>query len=158
MVHVGKQIWKQAMTLEALLAFQAKYLPAKTIHDTLGVKFTKLGDNFLEATMPVDDRTRQPYGILHGGASVVLAESLGSFASVLVAGPENLAVGIEVSASHLKSISSGSVTGRVRPIRLGKSLHVWEIKIHETDKEEAGLVCHSKLSVIIRPNSKAKSS
>jgi 1,4-dihydroxy-2-naphthoyl-CoA hydrolase len=156
MAHVGKQIWKHSMTLESLLAFQAKYLPAKTIHDTLGVKFTKLGDNFLEASMPVDDRTRQPYGILHGGASVVLAESLGSFASVLVAGPENLAVGIEVSASHLKSISSGSVTGRVRPIRLGKSLHVWEIKIHETGKEEAGLICHSKLSVIIRPN-KAKS-
>lgn len=128
----------------------------KNIADNLGIRWSKIGDDFIEATMPVDERTKQPFGILHGGASVVLAETLGSFASQLIAGPGSVCVGIEVSASHLKSVSNGSVTGRATPIRLGKSLHVWEIKIHETGKEDAGLICHSKLSVMVKDAPKPK--
>lgn len=147
-----RSIWKQqGLSLEQINHFIIKNHAPQNILKTLGIIYTNIGDDFLEATMPVDERTRQPYGILHGGASVVLAETLGSFASVLVAGPDHIAVGIEVSASHLKSVSHGSVTGRVHPIRLGKSLHVWEIKIHETGKEEEGLICHSKLTVMVRP-------
>lgn len=101
--------------------------------------------------MPVDHRTAQPYGILHGGASVALAETLGSYASYLVVGDEDKAcVGVDISATHLRSVSAGSsVTGRATPVKLGRNLHVWEIKIHETGKEDAGITCLSKLSVMI---------
>lgn len=143
---LGRQIWKQVYSLE-----QLNRIRKETIVHHLGIQYTKIGPDFLEATMPVDHRTHQPYGILHGGASVVLAETLGSFSSVLVAGLEDkLAVGIEVSASHLRSVRSGSVTGRVSPIRLGKSLHVWQIQIFETGKEDLGMICHSKLTVMVR--------
>jgi 1,4-dihydroxy-2-naphthoyl-CoA hydrolase len=147
-----KHIWKQLLTIEQMNNFRSVIYPGQTIMHSLGVKWSKIGDDYIEAVMPVDERTRQPFGILHGGASVVLAESLGSFASTLVAGPDHICVGIEVSASHLRSVASGTVTGRVSPIRLGKALHVWEIKIHETGNEKAGLVCHSKLNVMIREN------
>jgi uncharacterized protein (TIGR00369 family) len=152
MAGLRQHIWKQLCSIEQLNSFMTKAHPHKTILHTLGIQYTKIGDNYLEATMPVDHRTHQPYGILHGGASVVLAESLGSFASVLVAGADHLVVGIEVSASHLRSVKSGSVTGRATPLRLGKSLHVWEINIHETGKEDDGLVCHSKLTVMVKPS------
>jgi 1,4-dihydroxy-2-naphthoyl-CoA hydrolase len=147
MAQTTRHIWKRLLTLEEM---NDPARVAKTLVNTLGIAYTKIGDNFIEGTMPVDDRTKQPFGILHGGASVVLAETLGSFASKLVAGTDHAVVGIEVSASHLKAVREGSVTGRVTPIRLGKSLHVWEIKIHETGKEEEGLICHSKLSVLVR--------
>lgn len=150
MANVSRRIWKQLLSVEQLNNFKLPMHPGNTLLHSLGIQYTKIGDDFIEATMPVDDRTRQPYGILHGGASAALAETLGSFASAIIAGPGYLPVGIEISASHLKSVREGSVTGRVQPIRLGKSLHVWEIKIHETGNEEGGLVCHSKLTVMIR--------
>jgi 1,4-dihydroxy-2-naphthoyl-CoA hydrolase len=112
----------------------------------LGLEFTAFGDDYLEAKMPVDHRTKQPAGLLHGGASVVLAETLGSVASYLCAAQGKKCVGIEINANHLKSVTEGFVTGRVRPIRLGRSLHVWTIEIHNS---AADLVCVSRLTVAI---------
>jgi len=113
----------------------------------LGIQFSEIGDNFLKATMPVDHRTRQPYGILHGGASVVLAETLGSVSSALVIDHEKfMCVGIEVNANHLRSARQGLVTGTCTPIHLGAQTHVWDIKIHD----EAGkLCCISRLTVAV---------
>jgi len=136
-------IWKEPVTLEALNAYGGTdhMLP------TLGIRFTEVGDDYLVATMPVDARTKQPAGILHGGASCVLAESLGSVASSLVAGRDKDALGIEINANHLASVPSGVVTGRVTPTRLGQSLHVWDIRL--TD-ERGRLTCVSRLTVMIR--------
>eukprot|EP00428_Durinskia_dybowskii_P062438 CAMPEP_0170376464 /NCGR_PEP_ID=MMETSP0117_2-20130122/11739_1 /TAXON_ID=400756 /ORGANISM="Durinskia baltica, Strain CSIRO CS-38" /LENGTH=128 /DNA_ID=CAMNT_0010631669 /DNA_START=157 /DNA_END=543 /DNA_ORIENTATION=+ len=116
----------------------------------IGIEVTKITPEYLEGIMPVDQRTHQPYGLLHGGASAALAETLGSLAAAVASGEDKTAVGVELSSSHLRGIRAGSVTGRAYPLRLGKSLHVWEIKIHETGNEAAGLVCHSKLTVMIR--------
>lgn len=136
------------MTIEELDKWNAN-----TIHDSLGIRFLSVGDNFLEASMPVDHRTQQIMGLLHGGASVVLAESLGSVASALVVGPlEKSCVGIEISASHLGGADSGNVIGRVTPIRLGKALHVWNIEIRKegSTPEKPLKVCHARLTVMIR--------
>ena len=138
-------IWKKPITLEELNAFSPR-----TLQHTLGIQMIGIGDDYLEGTLPVDERTRQPYGLLHGGASVALAETLGSLASYCVSGGEQVCVGIEISASHLRSVQSGSVTGRASPLRLGKSIHVWEIRIHETGKPQADLVCLSKLTVLLK--------
>ncbi|MEO5970318.1 MAG: hotdog fold thioesterase [Bdellovibrionia bacterium] len=142
------KIWKSPVTIEELEKWNAN-----TIHESLGIRFLSVGDDFLEASMPVDHRTKQAAGLLHGGASVVLAESLGSIASALVVGPrDKTCVGIEINASHLGSAESGSVIGRVTPIRLGKSLHVWNIEIHKagTTSEKPKMICHSRLTVMIR--------
>jgi 1,4-dihydroxy-2-naphthoyl-CoA hydrolase len=115
----------------------------------LGIRFTGAGEDYLEAAMPVDARTRQPAGILHGGASCVLAETLGSVASNLVVGDgEAECLGIEINANHLNAVRDGTVTGRVTPTRLGRSLHVWDIRI--TD-ERGRLTCVSRLTVMVRP-------
>lgn len=149
-------IWKLPPSLEDLNP------PShKTIHQTLGIKFTRIGDQFLEATLPVDHRTVQPMGLLHGGASAVLAESLGSVASLLVVGPKQSVVGIEINASHLRGVRSGHVLGRVTPARLGKSVHVWDIRIYHIEEGHPILsgmespdglpeVCRSRLTVMIR--------
>jgi 1,4-dihydroxy-2-naphthoyl-CoA hydrolase len=102
------------------------------------------GDDYLKATMPVNDRTKQPLGILHGGASVVLAESLGSVASVLCIDMETKnIVGLEINANHIRSVKEGIVTGTAKPIHLGRSTQVWEIKIHN---EQHQLVCISRIT------------
>ncbi len=114
----------------------------------LGIEFIEAGDGYLVARMPVDGRTHQPFGVLHGGASVVLAESLGSTASwLLLDDPtRQRAVGLEVNANHLRSVRSGWVYGRVTPIHMGRTTHVWDIRItDEADK----LVCISRLTVAI---------
>ncbi len=121
----------------------------QSIHTSLGIVFTAIGTNFIEATMPVDDRSRQPAGILHGGASVVLAESLGSIASRLVVGTQNAQIfGIEVNASHLSSVSEGFVLGRAEPLRIGKTLHVWSISIKELSTGKP--TCHARLTTMVR--------
>jgi 1,4-dihydroxy-2-naphthoyl-CoA hydrolase len=145
-----RSIWKKVINEETLKTINGRY--GKTLMGSLGIEVTKIGNNYLEGTMPVNEKTWQPYGLLHGGASAALAETLGSLGSGLAAGEGFSAVGVELSASHLRGVRSGSVTGRAYPLRLGKGLHVWEIKIHETGKEEAGLVCHSKLTVVVREN------
>ena len=106
------------------------------------------GDDYLIARMPVDARTVQPYGILHGGASVTLAETLGSIASFLTLDPSSnqTPVGIEVNANHIKSVKSGWVYGKVTPVHLGRKTHVWDIRITDENKS---LVCVSRLTVMI---------
>ncbi len=115
--------------------------------DYLAIQFTKIGDDFLEATMPVDHRTKQPMGLLHGGASVVLAETLGSVAaSILIDLNSHYAVGLEINANHIKSARDGVVTGRATPIHVGKGTHVWGIEI----KNELGeLVAISRITMAI---------
>lgn len=116
----------------------------------LGLTFAEIGPDYLKGTMPVDHRTRQPYGLLHGGASVVLAETLGSIASALVVDHSRYrCVGVEVNANHLRSVKEGLVTGTCRPLHLGRTTHVWEIRI--TDERQR-LVCVSRLTVaVIKP-------
>ena len=118
-----------------------------TMHDVIGLEFTEVGDDYLVATLPVDHRTKQPYGILHGGASAVLAESLGSVASNMVLSDGWEALGIELNANHLKAVREGYVTGRVTAIHLGKTLHVWEIRISDS---KGALTCVSRLTVLVR--------
>lgn len=118
-----------------------------TLGEHLGMKFTEIGPDYLKATMPVDHRTKQPYGLLHGGASVALAETLGSVGAALVVDHnEFICVGQEINANHLRSVRNGIVTGTARPIHIGASSQVWEIKIHD---ERDQLVCISRLTVAV---------
>ncbi|MEK6774703.1 MAG: hotdog fold thioesterase [Bdellovibrionota bacterium] len=135
-------IWSQKPNLE-----QLNKLSQNTLCEHLGMVFTDIGDDFIVAKMPVDQRTKQPLGLLHGGASVALAESLGSIASAFcVDAAKKMPVGVEINANHLKSAVSGFVIGKVTPQRLGKNIHVWNIEIHN-DKTE--LICVSRLTVMI---------
>jgi 1,4-dihydroxy-2-naphthoyl-CoA hydrolase len=118
-----------------------------TMADHLGLQFSEIGESHLKATMPVDNRTKQPYGLLHGGASAALAETLGSVASALVIDQSKwLCVGLEINANHIRSAKEGFVTGTCTPIHLGASTHVWDIKVHD---EQNKLVCISRLTVAI---------
>ncbi|MCZ2483481.1 hotdog fold thioesterase [Aquirufa nivalisilvae] len=114
----------------------------------LGIEFLEVYPEYFTARMPVDHRTKQPFGLLHGGASVVLAETMGSIATMLVAkDPETMkAVGVEINANHLKAVREGWVIGTCSPIRIGRTMHVYDIKIHN---EQADLVCVSRLTVAI---------
>ncbi|WP_446832052.1 hotdog fold thioesterase [Candidatus Foliamicus sp.] len=115
----------------------------------LGVEIVEIGDDFLRARMPVDHRTQQPFGLLHGGASAVLAESVGSWSSYLCTPPgEYQVLGLEINLSHLRPARSGFVYGTARPIRLGGLVHVWDIRV--TD-EEGVLLSVSRLSTAVRP-------
>ncbi len=116
--------------------------------DVLGIEFIDVQPDFIKAKMPVDSRTKQPYGLLHGGASVVLAETLGSIASSLaVADPSSQrGVGVEINANHMKSVKEGFVIGTCTALKIGKTLHVYDIKIHD---ESGDLVCVSRLTVAI---------
>ena len=114
----------------------------------IGLEFTELGNDFIKAKIPIDYRTRQPYGILHGGASCVLAETLGSVASAMVIDhTKYISLGIEINANHVRSISSGVAEGVCKPLHLGKTIHVWEINIYD-DKRK--LTCVSRLTVMIK--------
>ncbi len=137
-------IWKQAVHLETFNSFNTN-----TLAEHLDIVFTEVGPDYIRATMPVSHKTVQPYRILHGGANVVLAETLGSVASTLCI--ENLdthtAVGLEINANHLRSVREGaSVIGTCRPIRIGRTVHVWQIEIHNEQNE---LCCVSRLTVSI---------
>jgi 1,4-dihydroxy-2-naphthoyl-CoA hydrolase len=129
-------------------------LGKNTLGEHLGMQFTEVGDNYLKATMPVDHRTHQPYGLLHGGASVALAETLGSVGAALTLDPDQfICVGMEINANHLRSVRSGKVTGTATPLHRGSSSQVWEIKIHD---DHGKLVCISRLTVAVlkKPGSK----
>ncbi|MBO9563341.1 MAG: hotdog fold thioesterase [Niastella sp.] len=120
-----------------------------TIAEVIGLEFTEIGTDFLKGRMPVDHRTHQPYGLLHGGASCVLAETLGSVASALVIDQSKfICVGLEINANHVRGVRSGFVTGTASPIHIGASTHVWDIRI--TDERDK-LVCISRLTVAILP-------
>jgi 1,4-dihydroxy-2-naphthoyl-CoA hydrolase len=118
-----------------------------TMTDFLDIRFTQIGEDFLEATMPVTDKTKQPLGLLHGGANVVLAETLGSVAATLTVDTSRQhCVGLEINANHLKSVRDGLVRGVTKPIHLGKKTQVWEIKIYNSHDE---LTCISRITMAI---------
>ena len=141
-------IWRYRPTLE-----QLNEMCRNTLMEALGIRFVELGEDFLAATMPVDARTHQPLGLLHGGASAALAETLGSAAAncCLDAATE-YAVGLEINANHLRGLRKGQVTGRARPLHLGRRTQVWETRI----EDEAGrLVCVSRLTLAVVPRERA---
>jgi 1,4-dihydroxy-2-naphthoyl-CoA hydrolase len=120
---------------------------ANTIGALIGLRITEIGEDFLRGTLPVDGRTRQPFGRLHGGASCVLAEELGSIAATLcLDSRESIAVGLEINANHVRGIFEGTVTGTARPLHLGRSTQVWDIRIED---ERQRLVCISRLTVAV---------
>ncbi|WP_231425598.1 hotdog fold thioesterase [Pedobacter sp. Leaf250] len=121
--------------------------PKNHIGALLGIQFTEIGVDFIEGTMPVDERTHQPAGILHGGASVVLAETLGSIASYMLIDPEKyVAVGLEVNANHLRPVKTGLVRGICKPIHIGAKTHIWDIKIYN---DRGKMSCVSRLTVAV---------
>ena len=137
-------IWLKEPNLEELNS-----RPKNHIGGLLDIKFTEIGKDFLKGTMPVDDRTRQPYGILHGGASVVLTETLGSVASNLVLDTNfKMGVGLEVNANHLRPIKSGLITGICTPIHIGGKTHVWDIKLYN---DKGKITCISRLTIAVVP-------
>jgi 1,4-dihydroxy-2-naphthoyl-CoA hydrolase len=126
---------------------QLKSFGEKTMIDHIGIEFIEIGNDHLKAQMPVDHRTIQSYGLLHGGASVTLAETIGSIASALVIDREKYyCVGLEINANHIRSAKNGFVTGVAKPIHLGSKTHVWEIKIYDAKEK---LLCISRLTVAI---------
>lgn len=117
-----------------------------TAMEPLAIEFTALGADFLTATMPVDGRTKQPYGLLHGGASVLLAETLGSTAGNLCCREGYVCVGVEINANHLRGVRAGSVTGTARPLHVGGRTQVWEIRIED---DRGRLACVSRLTLAV---------
>jgi 1,4-dihydroxy-2-naphthoyl-CoA hydrolase len=135
-------IFNSAITIEML-----NKMSPNTMTEHLGIVFTNIGDDYIEATMPVDHRTHQPLGLLHGGASVVLAETLGSVAATCcVDMSKQYCVGLEINANHIKSVREGFVTGITRPIHIGKRTQVWEIKITNPQQE---LLCVSRITMAV---------
>jgi 1,4-dihydroxy-2-naphthoyl-CoA hydrolase len=138
-------IWKQPIDLVRINGWSRG-----TMMETLDIRFTEAGDDWIRATMPVDHRTQQPFGLLHGGASVVLAETLGSSAALLTLDVENeIAVGLDINANHIRGVRSGLVTGTAKAIHLGRTTQVWEIRIEE---ETGKLVCLSRLTMAVIPS------
>lgn len=135
-------IWFQPFTLDELNRYQQQ-----TLVTHLGIRYTEIGDDYLKAVMPVDERTKQPAGILHGGASVALAETLGSTgANLMVDRQQKLCVGLDINANHVRAMRSGQVTGTARPLHIGGSTQVWEIRIAD---EKDRLVCISRITMAV---------
>jgi 1,4-dihydroxy-2-naphthoyl-CoA hydrolase len=135
-------IFRKDVTLEAL-----NKLSKNTMAERIGIEFTQVGEDFLEAKMPVDSRTHQPFGLLHGGASVALAETMGSVAAhCLLENDKQFCVGLEINANHLKGVREGFVKGVTRPIHVGKKTQVWEIRIVNEEQE---LVCISRITMAV---------
>ena len=142
-------IWRASITPEALTE-----RGRRSLSGYLGIRITEIGPDFVRATMPVNEHTQQPFGVLHGGASVALAETAGSLASTMCVDMQQfMCVGQEINANHLRSVSSGTVTATARPFHLGGRSHVWHIEIRD---ESERLVCVSRLTMAIverRPTS-----
>ncbi len=135
-------IWKRSATPAELTEVGRKSLPGY-----LGIVFTEVGADFLRATMPVNAHTHQPFGLLHGGASVTLAETLGSVGSILcIDAARFMAVGQEINANHIRGMAAGLVTGTARPYHLGRTSHVWHIELRD---EREQLVCVSRLTIAV---------
>jgi 1,4-dihydroxy-2-naphthoyl-CoA hydrolase len=134
-------IWKQPVSVEILTAIHRDTAPAH-----LGIEFLEVGDDFIRGRVPVDTRTRQPYGILHGGVSVVLAETLGSCGAAYAAPAGHRAVGLDINANHLRSTESGWVTGVARPVHVGRSTQVWQIDLSD---EQGRLTCVSRITMAV---------
>lgn len=135
-------IFRKDITLEAL-----NKLSKNTMAEQIGIEFTAIGDDFMEARMPVDARTHQPFGLLHGGASVALAETLGSVAAhCCVDAAKQFCVGLDINANHVRGVKDGFVTGITKPIHIGKKTQVWEIRILNQKDE---LVCISRITMAV---------
>ena len=135
-------IWHQEIDIKTL-----ENIGLGTMSKHLGIEIVEIGNDYLKAKMPVDARTKQPYGILHGGASVALAETIGSYGSHLVIDSSKYrAVGLEINANHIRKVSEGFVLGTAKPIHIGKSTHVWSIEI--TDNLDR-LICICRLTVAV---------
>ena len=117
-----------------------------TMAEAIGIRFTEIGSNFIRAEMPVDHRTHQPYGLLHGGASAALAESVGSVASALLIREDQICVGIELNCNHIRGKREGMVVATAEPLHIGATTHVWDIKIRD---EAERLICVSRLTVAV---------
>ena len=138
-------IWKQPVSVASLTDIHVNTAVAH-----LGIEFIEVGDDFISARAPVDTRTRQPYGILHGGISVVLAETLGSCGSAFASPAGYRAVGLDINANHIRSVTDGWVTGVARPIHVGRTTHVWQI---EMTNAAGQLTCVSRITMaILAPN------
>lgn len=134
-------IWTRPISVEELTAIHRDTAPAH-----LGMEFLEVGDDYLTGRIPVDARTRQPYGLLHGGVSVVLAETLGSCGAIFCAPPGHRVVGLDINANHLRGATSGWVTGKTTPVHIGRSTHVWHIEM----RNDAGeLTCVSRLTMAV---------
>jgi uncharacterized protein (TIGR00369 family) len=137
------RIWQQPISVATLTATSVN-----TAVSHLGIEFLEVGDDFISARVPVDARTIQPFGLLHGGVSVVLAETLGSCGANFACPPGFQAVGLDIHANHLKGVTSGWVTGVTRPIHIGRTTQVWQIDL----KNEAGeLTCVSRITMAVLP-------
>ncbi|HEY3644464.1 MAG TPA: hotdog fold thioesterase [Gammaproteobacteria bacterium] len=135
-------IWFKPFSVDDLNAYQQQ-----TLVSHLGIRYVEVGDDFLSATMPVDQRTKQPAGILHGGASVALAETLGSTGANLVLDRDKkLAVGLDINANHIRAMREGTVKGTARALHIGSTTQVWEIKIVD---EQERLVCVSRITMAV---------
>lgn len=137
----ARSVFRRPIEIAALNA-----LSEGTAMRPLGIEFTEIGPDYLRGTMPVDARTRQPYGLLHGGASVLLAETLGSTAGGLCVEEGQGVVGIEINANHLAGVREGTVTGTARPLHVGRSTQVWEIRIEDA---QGRLACVSRLTLAV---------
>ena len=139
------RIWKRPISVELLTLNNAN---SAVTH--LGIEFLEVGDDFIRARVPVDERTRQPYGLLHGGVSVVLAETLGSCGAAFSCPDGHRAVGLDINANHLKGATSCWVTGIARPVHIGRTTQVWQIDLHN-DADE--LTCVSRITMaVLAPN------
>lgn len=135
------RLWKQPISVETLTAIHAD-----TAVQHLGMEFLEVGDDFIRARVPVDTRTRQPYGLLHGGVSVVLAETLGSCGAAFACPPGHRAVGLDINANHLKGATQGWVTGITRAVHIGRTTQVWQIDLTNDAGE---LTCVSRITMAV---------
>ena len=139
-------IWKAKPDLDMV-----QKMSAKSMGGHIGMQIIEIGEDFVRGTLPIDRRTVQPWGRLHGGASVVLAEELGSTAANLCIDPdEAFAVGLDINANHLRGVTSGTVTGTARPIHIGRTTQVWEIRI-EDDKGQLACISRLTMAVVSKP-------
>jgi 1,4-dihydroxy-2-naphthoyl-CoA hydrolase len=135
-------IWFTKVTEEILNQYSKN-----TMLEHLGIQFTEVGEDYIIASLPVDKRTVQPAGLLHGGASVTLAESIGSVGAYLCVDPEKYdCVGLEINANHLRSKTNGVVYGKGKPLHIGRKIQVWEIKIRD---EKDNLICVSRITIAV---------
>ena len=134
-------IWKRPLSVEELARIHQDTAPAH-----LGMEFLEVGDDYIKARIPVDRRTRQPYGLLHGGVSVVLAETLGSCGAIYCCEPGYRVVGLDINANHIRGATSGWVTGITKPVHVGRSTHVWAIEMFD---DQGRLTCVSRLTMAV---------
>lgn len=139
-------IWKKAFTLDTL-----NQTSSNTLVEHLGIKYSSFDDNSLSATMPVEPKTHQPLGMLHGGASVVLAETLGSIAANMCVDEKKYCVGLDINANHIRAMRTGNVTGKATPLHIGVTTQVWQIEISD---ERERLVCTSRITMAVMQHKK----